>query len=240
MSTRSMRVPGGGVSGSVPPSPFAVPLQGAPGVPAAGGAAGGGAGAAPTLLPAPHPAPRRAHPLPGPGGCRGVGTRSSPTPPKPFGGPLPTLPSPQPPAGTALAILEEVSSGESRQDVATKLVKIFLAQGLAVPFLDYLIARELARTSKCWGAGCPLPKTPLWEAERGHQGGHGNVLLPPSGPQHPVPLQLAGLQVRGDVHEGEQGRGTWGHMARRQGQLGDKEGGSCPTRWWGCPTCTRS
>uniref|UniRef100_A0A8B9UCX3 RAS protein activator like 1 n=1 Tax=Anas zonorhyncha TaxID=75864 RepID=A0A8B9UCX3_9AVES len=53
----------------------------------------------------------------------------------------------QPPAGTALAVLEEVSSGESRQDVATKLVKIFLAQGLAVPFLDYLIARELARTT---------------------------------------------------------------------------------------------
>ncbi|XP_032054973.1 rasGAP-activating-like protein 1 [Aythya fuligula] len=53
----------------------------------------------------------------------------------------------QPPAGTALAVLEEVSSGESRQDVATKLVKIFLAQGLAVPFLDHLIARELARTT---------------------------------------------------------------------------------------------
>ncbi|XP_035412435.1 rasGAP-activating-like protein 1 [Cygnus atratus] len=52
----------------------------------------------------------------------------------------------QPPAGTALAVLEEATSGESRQDVATKLVKIFLAQGLAVPFLDYLIARELART----------------------------------------------------------------------------------------------
>ncbi|NXP48812.1 RASL1 protein, partial [Heliornis fulica] len=53
----------------------------------------------------------------------------------------------QPPTGTALAILEEVTSGESRQDVATKLVKIFLGQGLAVPLLDYLIARELARTT---------------------------------------------------------------------------------------------
>uniref|UniRef100_A0A8B9EER2 RAS protein activator like 1 n=1 Tax=Anser cygnoides TaxID=8845 RepID=A0A8B9EER2_ANSCY len=52
----------------------------------------------------------------------------------------------EPIPGTALAVLEEVTSGESRQDVATKLVKIFLAQGLAVPFLDYLIARELART----------------------------------------------------------------------------------------------
>ncbi|NWR54739.1 RASL1 protein, partial [Bucorvus abyssinicus] len=53
----------------------------------------------------------------------------------------------QPPAGTALAILEEVTSGESRQDVATKLVKIFLGQGLAMPLLDYLTTRELARTT---------------------------------------------------------------------------------------------
>ncbi|NXJ93651.1 RASL1 protein, partial [Corythaixoides concolor] len=59
---------------------------------------------------------------------------------------MPTLPSPQPPAGTALAILEEVTLGESRQDVATKLVKIFLGQGLAVPLLDYLTTHELART----------------------------------------------------------------------------------------------
>ncbi|KFV11154.1 RasGAP-activating-like 1, partial [Tauraco erythrolophus] len=53
----------------------------------------------------------------------------------------------QPTAGTALAVLEEVTSGESRQDVATKLVKIFLGQGLAVPLLDYLTTRELARTT---------------------------------------------------------------------------------------------
>ncbi|XP_064024963.1 rasGAP-activating-like protein 1 isoform X2 [Pogoniulus pusillus] len=53
----------------------------------------------------------------------------------------------QPPTGTALAILEEVTSGESRQDVATKLVKIFLGQGLAVPLLDYLTTHELARTT---------------------------------------------------------------------------------------------
>ncbi|NXP70830.1 RASL1 protein, partial [Ramphastos sulfuratus] len=53
----------------------------------------------------------------------------------------------QPPTGTALAVLEEVTSGESRQDVATKLVKIFLGQGLAVPLLDYLITHELARTT---------------------------------------------------------------------------------------------
>ncbi|NXD57848.1 RASL1 protein, partial [Corvus moneduloides] len=53
----------------------------------------------------------------------------------------------QPPEGTALAVLEEVTSGESRQDVATKLVKIFLGQGLAVPLLDCLTTHELARTT---------------------------------------------------------------------------------------------
>ncbi|XP_009953037.1 PREDICTED: rasGAP-activating-like protein 1, partial [Leptosomus discolor] len=53
----------------------------------------------------------------------------------------------QPSAGTALAILEEVTSAESRQDVATKLVKVFLEQGLAVPLLDFLTTRELARTT---------------------------------------------------------------------------------------------
>ncbi|XP_066418084.1 rasGAP-activating-like protein 1 isoform X2 [Molothrus aeneus] len=53
----------------------------------------------------------------------------------------------QNPEGTALAVLEEVTSGESRQDVATKLVKLFLGQGLAVPLLDYLTSRELARTT---------------------------------------------------------------------------------------------
>uniref|UniRef100_K7FCC2 RAS protein activator like 1 n=1 Tax=Pelodiscus sinensis TaxID=13735 RepID=K7FCC2_PELSI len=45
-----------------------------------------------------------------------------------------------------LALLEEISSVESRQDVATKLVKIFLGQGLAVPFLDYLNLREVTKT----------------------------------------------------------------------------------------------
>ncbi|KYO31782.1 rasGAP-activating-like protein 1 isoform X1 [Alligator mississippiensis] len=48
---------------------------------------------------------------------------------------------------TPLAILEEISSVESRQDVAMKLVKIFLGQGLAVPFLDYLNLREVTRTT---------------------------------------------------------------------------------------------
>uniref|UniRef100_A0A8C0IWH2 RAS protein activator like 1 n=1 Tax=Chelonoidis abingdonii TaxID=106734 RepID=A0A8C0IWH2_CHEAB len=46
-----------------------------------------------------------------------------------------------------LALLEEISSVESRQDVATKLVKIFLGQGLAVPFLDYLNLREVTKTT---------------------------------------------------------------------------------------------
>lgn len=40
-----------------------------------------------------------------------------------------------------------MTSGDSRQDVATKLVKVFLAQDLAVPFLDYVITRELSRTT---------------------------------------------------------------------------------------------
>lgn len=218
-------------------------LQGTAGRPAAGGAAGGGQGPAPHLLPAPHPAPHRAHPPPGPGGCYGVGGPSGVAKDHPGAGtsPCPPLPSPQPTAGTALAILEEVTSGESRQDVATKLVKIFLGQGLAVPLLDYLTARELARTSKCQGQGAPpapppqpanwVAMVPLMGREWGHQEGrrkgatcprgwahqgwlgHHPMATSPwplrssSGPQHPLPLQLAGLQVRGAVHEGERGRG---------------------------------
>lgn len=140
---------------------------------------------------------------------------------------MPTLPSLQPPAGTALAVLEEVTSGESRQDVATKLVKIFLGQGLAVPLLDYLIARELARTSKCqdWGdhlqppsqeTGLPgSPQTSMGRRVGPPRGKQERCPVPASpwplrsfsGPQHPLPLQLAGLQVRGAVYEGERGRG---------------------------------
>ncbi|KAF7238479.1 RasGAP-activating-like protein 1 [Varanus komodoensis] len=48
---------------------------------------------------------------------------------------------------TSLTLLEDVCSVESRQDVATKLVKIFLGQGLVVPFLDYLNLREVSRTT---------------------------------------------------------------------------------------------
>lgn len=46
-----------------------------------------------------------------------------------------------------LAVLE-LTSGDCRQDLATKLVKLFLGQGLAGPFLDYLTRREVARTSE--------------------------------------------------------------------------------------------
>ncbi|XP_008845707.1 rasGAP-activating-like protein 1 isoform X2 [Nannospalax galili] len=46
-----------------------------------------------------------------------------------------------------LAVLEELTSGDCRQDLATKLVKLFLGHGLAVPFLDYLTRREVARTN---------------------------------------------------------------------------------------------
>ncbi|XP_008687131.2 rasGAP-activating-like protein 1 isoform X3 [Ursus maritimus] len=46
-----------------------------------------------------------------------------------------------------LAVLEELTSGDCRQDLATKLVKLFLGQGLAGPFLDYLTRREVTRTT---------------------------------------------------------------------------------------------
>ncbi|XP_060699580.1 rasGAP-activating-like protein 1 isoform X1 [Hemiscyllium ocellatum] len=46
-----------------------------------------------------------------------------------------------------LTMLEEVTTVESRQDVAVTLVKIFLGQGLVVPFLDYLNMREVNKTT---------------------------------------------------------------------------------------------
>ncbi|XP_067087361.1 rasGAP-activating-like protein 1 isoform X2 [Osmerus mordax] len=46
-----------------------------------------------------------------------------------------------------LTMLEEVTTVESRQDVAMTLVKIYLGQGLVVPFLDYLNTREVNHTS---------------------------------------------------------------------------------------------
>uniref|UniRef100_A0A3B5A6F5 RAS protein activator like 1 n=1 Tax=Stegastes partitus TaxID=144197 RepID=A0A3B5A6F5_9TELE len=49
---------------------------------------------------------------------------------------------------SALTMLEDVTTVESRQDVAMTLVKIYLGQGLVVPFLDYLNTREVNHTSK--------------------------------------------------------------------------------------------
>uniref|UniRef100_A0A8D1B949 RasGAP-activating-like protein 1 n=1 Tax=Sus scrofa TaxID=9823 RepID=A0A8D1B949_PIG len=50
-------------------------------------------------------------------------------------------------AASPLAVLEELTLGDCRQELATKLVKLFLGQGLAGPFLDYLTRREVARTT---------------------------------------------------------------------------------------------
>ncbi|KAK2899200.1 hypothetical protein Q8A67_010618 [Cirrhinus molitorella] len=48
---------------------------------------------------------------------------------------------------TPLTLLEEVTTVESRQDVAMTLVKIYLGQGMVVPFLDYLNTREVHSTT---------------------------------------------------------------------------------------------
>uniref|UniRef100_A0A3P8PQC2 RAS protein activator like 1 n=1 Tax=Astatotilapia calliptera TaxID=8154 RepID=A0A3P8PQC2_ASTCA len=48
---------------------------------------------------------------------------------------------------SALTMLEEVTTVESRQDMAMTLVKIYLGQGLVVPFLDYLNTREVNHTT---------------------------------------------------------------------------------------------
>uniref|UniRef100_A0A8C2HWW1 RAS protein activator like 1b (GAP1 like) n=1 Tax=Cyprinus carpio TaxID=7962 RepID=A0A8C2HWW1_CYPCA len=50
-------------------------------------------------------------------------------------------------APSPLTLLEEVTTAESRQDVAMTLVKIYLGQGLVVPFLDYLNTREVHSTT---------------------------------------------------------------------------------------------
>ncbi|TNM90237.1 rasGAP-activating-like protein 1 isoform X1 [Takifugu flavidus] len=59
----------------------------------------------------------------------------------------PTEPFPQAENSSALTLLEEVTTVESRQDVAMTLVKIYLGQGLVVPFLDYLNTREVQHTT---------------------------------------------------------------------------------------------
>lgn len=64
------------------------------------------------------------------------------------GPPLLPLILPQEDAASPLAVLEELTLGDCRQDLATKLVKLFLGKGLAGPFLDYLTRREVMRTSE--------------------------------------------------------------------------------------------
>lgn len=68
----------------------------------------------------------------------------------------PLSPSLSPPLqvedSSALTMLEEVTTVESRQDVAMTLVKIYLGQGLVVPFLDYLNTREVNHTSEITGS----------------------------------------------------------------------------------------
>uniref|UniRef100_A0A4W3I2G9 RAS protein activator like 1 n=1 Tax=Callorhinchus milii TaxID=7868 RepID=A0A4W3I2G9_CALMI len=46
-----------------------------------------------------------------------------------------------------LAMVEEVTTVDSRQDVAVTLVKIFMGQGLVGPFLDFLNTREVNKTT---------------------------------------------------------------------------------------------
>ncbi|XP_049643855.1 ras GTPase-activating protein 4B [Suncus etruscus] len=50
--------------------------------------------------------------------------------------------------GQLIPLLEELTSAECRQDVATNLLKLFMAQGLAKDFLDLLFQLELGRTSE--------------------------------------------------------------------------------------------
>lgn len=66
-------------------------------------------------------------------------------------------PFPQVEDSSALTMLEEVITVESRQDVAMTLVKIYLGQGLVVPFLDYLNTREVQHTSKSEYTAAVLP-----------------------------------------------------------------------------------
>uniref|UniRef100_A0A2K5NH93 RAS p21 protein activator 4 n=1 Tax=Cercocebus atys TaxID=9531 RepID=A0A2K5NH93_CERAT len=50
--------------------------------------------------------------------------------------------------GQLISLIEETTSTECRQDVATNLLKLFLGQGLAKDFLDLLFQLELTRTSE--------------------------------------------------------------------------------------------
>ncbi|XP_055148694.1 ras GTPase-activating protein 4 isoform X3 [Symphalangus syndactylus] len=50
--------------------------------------------------------------------------------------------------GQLIPLIEETTSTECRQDLATNLLKLFLGQGLAKDFLDLLFQLELSRTSE--------------------------------------------------------------------------------------------
>ncbi|KAM4820545.1 ras GTPase-activating protein 4B [Thomomys bottae] len=50
--------------------------------------------------------------------------------------------------GQLIRVIEETTSRECRQEVATSLLKLFLGQGLAKDFLDLLFQLELSRTSE--------------------------------------------------------------------------------------------
>uniref|UniRef100_A0A3Q2LQ68 RAS p21 protein activator 4 n=1 Tax=Equus caballus TaxID=9796 RepID=A0A3Q2LQ68_HORSE len=50
--------------------------------------------------------------------------------------------------GQLIPLIEEMTSTECRQNVATNLLKLFLGQGLAKDFLDLLFQLELGRTSE--------------------------------------------------------------------------------------------
>ncbi|XP_047570127.1 ras GTPase-activating protein 4B isoform X2 [Lutra lutra] len=50
--------------------------------------------------------------------------------------------------GKLIPLIEETTSTECRQEVATNLLKLFLGQGLAKDFLDLLFQLELGRTSE--------------------------------------------------------------------------------------------
>lgn len=53
--------------------------------------------------------------------------------------------------GQLIPIIEETTSTDRRQEVATNLLKLFLGQGLAKDFLDLLFQLELGRTSEKGG-----------------------------------------------------------------------------------------
>ena len=47
-----------------------------------------------------------------------------------------------------MMLIDETTTAESRQEVATNLVKLFLGQGLAKEFLNVLFKLELDKTSE--------------------------------------------------------------------------------------------